>query len=551
MPKEGKMSSEHSEVPRSSAQTSSHPADPFIGKTLGNCRIIKKISEGGSAFIYQAHNTHFNLERVVKILKPTLVYEQEFFTNFKQEAQLTARLDHPNILRVFDTGEYQGRFFIEEEYLAGLTLREYLFHKPKLPELEILSIALQIVKALRYAHQVKISTPDGGIINGILHRDIKPENIMINDRKEVKLMDFGAAKPLNLTSDTKQGMIVGTFHYMSPEQLAGKDVDIRSDFFALGIVMYELFAGRKPFEAENITELIEQIKQSKFTSLQKLRRSILPLTEELIDKLLSKKVQHRPSSAKEIEEDIQRCIHVYSTWGTGRKIKVPFSLRKAFPAFALLISLAALLLSGIAFWRSVSPAHLQSALQQESSSASLLEKGTAFEARKLWRDAVNIYETVPNVDQGGRANEYLEARIRLARISFKYFNQFTKARAILENLKLEFSDPAIDAYLGQIYYRLALYKEAMKRFELALGSKKGSVIPQTDEFKSEALYYQASAIDRQYTYVESDPALLLEALKAWNYFIEFSDCGKKTDTQFCKAALERKAALAKVEQKAK
>ncbi|MFC1585431.1 protein kinase [Fibrobacterota bacterium] len=520
-------------------------ADPFIGTTIGNCVIREKIAEGGSAFIYRASNIHFNLDRVIKILKPSLVYEREFHQNFKQEAQFTARLDHPNVLRVFDTGEFKGHFFIEMEYIDGKTLRQYLFERPKLPEPEVLSIALQVVRALRYAHEIQLSVPGADVIRGILHRDIKPENIMITAKKEVKLMDFGAAKPLNITSDTKQGMIVGTFHYMSPEQLSGRELDVRSDFFSLGILMYELFAGQKPFSANNLTELIERIKAGRFVPLQKQRPSVSPLTEELIDKLLSRKIQYRPSSAREIEEDLQRCILAYNSWGSGKKVKVPFSLRKMYPSLALIISFSALILSGVSFWRSTRPEVRQGFFQDDGKSVPVLEKARKLENDKMWREAVTLYETVPSVDKGGHANEYLEAQIRLAYITFKHLNQFTKSRSVLEKVRIQFSDPAIDAYLGQIYYKLALYNEAINRFEVALSAKKGSVIPQTRKFKRELLYYHASSLDKQYSFVDKDPALLIEAVKAWNYYMDFSECGRGAKDKNCAMAKKRSSVLKK------
>jgi serine/threonine protein kinase len=520
--------------------------DPFVGATIGNCQIIEKINEGGTAFIYKAHNIPFDLDRVIKVLKPSLKDEEDFFVRFRQEAQLTARLDHPNILRVFDTGEVNGYFYMEMEYITGQTLRDYMIANPKISERDILSIALQVSRALDYAHNVEISGPAGEVIHGILHRDIKPENIMITPGKLVKLMDFGAAKPLNITSSTMQGMIVGTFHYMSPEQLAGGKLDIRSDFFSLGIVMYELFTNQKPFKAENLTGLIQKINECKYTRAKKIRPSISSLTEELIDKLLSKSPDHRPASEKEIIEDLQVCIQSFTSWGMGKKLRVPFSFKRNFGTIAFVISLAALVLSGLAFWRTftidtgaphfaVSPA------------VGLLDQGKTLERNGRWEDALGAFKLVPSLEKGGLANEYLEAQVRLAAIYLKHEKQFDKARKTLERLKAQYSDPAIDAYLGETYHMLGMFDDAKERLDAALASQAGSVIPSTPEFKREILFYQASTLDKKAALDGFSQADLIEAVKAWNYFNEFSSCTARSADEQCQFARKRLVELGKID----
>jgi serine/threonine protein kinase len=537
-------------VPGNTSSISVQPRntpDLFVGKTIGNCEILDKINEGGTALIYKAHNVRFKLDRVIKILKPALIDEGEFFVRFVQEAQLTARLNHPNILRVFDTGEVDGYFYIEMEYIAGQTLRSFLMQNTRPGEREILGIALQIVKALDYAHNIRIETPANEVITGILHRDIKPENIMITQDKTVKLMDFGAAKPLNITSNTMQGIIVGTFHYMSPEQIAGKQLDMRSDFFSLGIVLYEMLCGQKPFAAPNLTGLIDKIKSSRYERPRKLRPSVSPLTEELIDKLLSKNPSDRPRTAKEIEESLQICIRSFDAWGTGRRVRVPFSIKRFFPVLSLVMSVAALVLSALSFLR-VAPQNIAATAMMQSQPMSLLEKGREVERKGGWSEAVNMYELVPSVKDGGMANEYLEAQVRRAYICFRYLGQFTKARAVLEKLRMEYSDPAIDAYLGQIYFKLALYNEARDRLEAALNSKKGSVIPQTEQWRREMLFYYANSLDRQFTYVDdTSPALLVEAIKAWEYYLQNAACDEKVKDESCAIALARQKELRKIE----
>jgi len=529
--------------------------DPFIGKTVGNCEIIEKINEGGTAFIYRAHNIRFNLDRVIKILKPSLTAEEEFFQRFRQEAQLTARLDHPNILRVFDTGEVNGYFYIEMEQITGQTLRDYISSTPRINERDVLSIASQIAKALEYAHNARITAPTGEEITGILHRDIKPENIMITPGKVVKLMDFGAAKPLNITSQTMQGMIVGTFHYMSPEQLKGDKLDARSDFFSLGIVMYELCTGQKPFTGENLTALIEKITACKYTALREVRAAITPMTGELIDRLLSRNRDHRPPTAREIDETIQVCIQTLSSWSLGRKATVPFSIKRAYPSLSLIISCAALALSIVALCQAPQGTLVRSARGTFGAAGGLtgstvLDKAKDLESRLQFKEAATLFEMVPSPDRGGLANEYLEAQLRLAHILHTNLKELTRARSILEQLRLEYSDPSIDAYLGGIYFSQALYAEARDRFQAALASKKASAIPFDDEFKGQLLYNNARAIDLQYSYVDKNAALLIEAIKAWQYYIDFADCVKKPG-ESCQYASRRLSELQKRENQQK
>ncbi len=517
-----------------------HP-DPFIGKKIGNCEVHEKLNEGGSAYIYKAFNTSFKMFRVLKILKPSLTDEEDFYFYFLQEAQLTARLDHPNILRVFDTGMADGHLYIEMEYIEGMTLRDLISKHSKISERETLNIASQLVKALKYAHDAKIQSPSGKQINGILHRDIKPENIMVTPDGTVKLMDFGAAKPLDLTSSTTQKMIVGTFHYMSPEQIDGEPLDARSDFFSIGIVMYELFTGHKPFISDKLTGLISKIQACKYRPIKKSRPSITPMTEELINKLLAKKANHRPSTIKEIDETILIAIQTFNAWAGGKKVKVPFNFRNFYPTLALIISCIALLFSIMTFFKRPNKFRIEGKTKNEikESFFSMLEKGRDAEKKKLWKEAINFYELIPPVERGGVANEYLEAQIRGAYISFTHFNQFTKARAILEKLRFNYSDPAIDAYLGQIYFRQALYNEAKDRLQAAVKSKKGSVITKTNEFKSELLYYYANSLDRQFIYVDKNPDLLSEAVKAWEEFQIFKQCKHNSKDKKCSFAKKR------------
>ncbi len=529
--------------------------DPFPGRMVGNCKILEKINEGGSALIYRAHNLTFGLDRVIKILKPALAEDEDNFDRFKQEAQLTARLDHPNILRVFDTGEIGKQFFIEMEYVEGQSLRSYLVSHIRVREADILGLASQIAGALEYAHNVQIKTAEGDLIRGILHRDIKPENIMITGSGAVKLMDFGAAKPMSVNTRTMQGTVVGTPHYMSPEQINGDPLDARSDFFSLGVLLYEMCTGRRPFEADNLASLLWKIDACKFDRVRKLRSAISPLTEELIEKLLSKSPEYRPATAAEIQESLQVSLRAFRVWGSGGTARIPFSFKRAYPTIALVSSLIALGLSGYTFWRgwrfmngfSASP-------QLHSYFTSLLGKAMEAEMSKDYAAALATYELVPAPDKGGDRQVYLEAQLRSAAIFFRHKDQLTKARSILEQLRREYDDPAIDAYLGQLYFGQALYMEAKERLEAFLGSAKTTVLRNSSyfnphDFQKDALYAYANALDGQYTFIEQKPELLDAAMLAWDRFGRFSDCVGDPDDKRCRFMEKRVDELAKLRKK--
>ena len=529
--------------------------DPFVGQMVGNCKILEKINEGGSALIYRAHNLTFGLDRVIKILRPALAEDVDNFERFKQEAQLTARLDHPNILRVFDTGEIGKQFYIEMEFVEGQSLRSYLTSHVRVRETDILGLASQIAGALEYAHNVPIKTGGGDLIRGILHRDIKPENIMITGNGTVKLMDFGAAKAMSVNTRTMQGTVVGTPHYMSPEQINGDDLDARSDFFSLGVLLYELCTGRRPFEADNLVTLLWKIDECKFERVRKLRSAISPLTEELIEKLLSKNPDHRPATAAEIQESLQVSLRAFRIWGSGGTARIPFSIRRAFPTIALTASLIALTLSCYTFWRgwrfmngfSASP-------QLHSYFSSLLGKAMDAEMAKDYATALATYELVPPPDKGGDRQVYLEAQLRSASIYFKHKDQLTKARSILEQLRRDYDDPAIDAYLGQLYFGQALYMEAKERLEAFFGTTKTTVLRNSSyfnphDFQKDALFTYANAMDGQYTYIEQKPELLDAALTAWDRFGRFSDCAGDPDDKRCRLMEKRVDELAKSRKK--
>jgi Serine/threonine protein kinase len=213
----------------------------MIGTLLLNrYKVLEKIGEGGMGVVYKAKCTLLNRYVAIKILKTEFMDNNDFITRFKREANSIGSLSHPNIVNVYDFGSENNINFIVMEYIIGKTLKQLIKENVRLNTLNALDIALQITKALEYAHK-----------NNIIHRDIKPDNILITEDNLVKLTDFGIAKVTDSATITNSSKILGSAHYFSPEQAKGNFVDYRTDIYALGAVMYEMFTGQVPFNGEN------------------------------------------------------------------------------------------------------------------------------------------------------------------------------------------------------------------------------------------------------------------------------------------------------------
>ena len=239
----------------------------LIGKTISHYRIVEQVGQGGMGVVYKAEDTRLLREVAIKILPSYSKIEDQKQLRFLQEARAASAQNHPNICTIYDIGAENDIHFIVMEYVEGKSLRKILDERKRLPEEEVVSIGIQICKALSAAHS-----------KGIIHRDIKPDNIMITEDAQVKVMDFGLAKlKMNnddLTADlivqksdiysqtilkTSVSTFLGTAAYMSPEQIRKEEIDDRTDIFSLGIVLYELLTGSLPFEGKNYIEITESI----------------------------------------------------------------------------------------------------------------------------------------------------------------------------------------------------------------------------------------------------------------------------------------------------
>ena len=215
-------------------------------------KIIKTIGEGGMANVYLAYDTILEREVAVKILRGDLSDDEKFIRRFQREANSASSLRHPNVVEMYDVGEDDGKYFIVMEYVAGKTLKGLIKKRGPLNLSESIDIMLQLTSGIACAHQ-----------SYIIHRDIKPQNVMILEDGRVKITDFGIAMALNNHELTQTNSVMGSVHYLPPEQASGSGSTIKSDVYSLGILMYELLTGKVPFKGDNAVEIaIKHMKEA-------------------------------------------------------------------------------------------------------------------------------------------------------------------------------------------------------------------------------------------------------------------------------------------------
>lgn len=268
-----------------------------MGETILGSRyeIIRKIGDGGMAFVYEAKDRLLNRIVAVKVLRPEFVDDEEFLAKFKREAEAVANISHPNIVNVYDVGCDGKVNYIVMEYVDGQNLKEIIKSEGTLDEYTALDITKQIAKALGAAHK-----------KGVIHRDIKPHNILISkEGRNVKVADFGIAKAATNSTMTNIGSIIGSVHYFSPEQAKGKPVKNNADLYSLGIVLYEMLLGKVPFKGDSpISIALQHINEDiEFSSEEKTR--IPQSIRTLIKKLTEKSPEDRYQSSEEVIEDIE------------------------------------------------------------------------------------------------------------------------------------------------------------------------------------------------------------------------------------------------------
>lgn len=259
--------------------------------------IIKTIGEGGMANVYLADDNILERKVAIKVLRGDLSNDEKFIRRFKREALSVSNLSHPNIVEVYDVGEEDGNYYIVMEYIEGKTLKQLLQKRGALTLTEVIDIMTQLTDGLSHAHEAYI-----------IHRDIKPQNIMIEDNGLVKITDFGIAMALNSTQLTQTNSVMGSVHYLPPEQASGKGSTVKSDIYSLGILMYELLTGSVPYKGDTAVEIALKHMKEKMPSIRKQNPTIPQSVENIVLKATAKNPKNRYDSAREMYNDLQTAL---------------------------------------------------------------------------------------------------------------------------------------------------------------------------------------------------------------------------------------------------
>lgn len=267
---------------------------------IGNCRIVGEIGSGGMAVVYKAVQEQLGRVVALKVLKPTIASDSQFAKRFAREARFMASLQHENILHVYDFVHDADETYILMEYVDGVDLFDLLDRRPVMPADVAATIALQVARAIDYSH-----------FRGVVHRDIKPANIMVSRQGQVKLMDFGIAHDESLSEITDAGAGLGTPSYMSPEQILGDRLDFRSDMFSLGIVLYQMVTGTKPFLEEENRPVMQKIRLDKVASARRVNPTIPKELERIIARCMQKMPSNRYPTSQALIEALTDFLNVH------------------------------------------------------------------------------------------------------------------------------------------------------------------------------------------------------------------------------------------------
>ena len=315
------------------------------GVMVAHYRVDEKIGAGGMGEVFLAEDTKLKRQVALKFLPVHLCADDDAKARFIREARAAAGLNHPNIIHVYEVGEFNGRPYFAMEYVTGHSLHRFAHDDPQ-PVERIIELAIQLCEALAEAHG-----------KSVVHRDIKAANIIVDEKGRPRLLDFGLASIADDSNLTKTGSTIGTVAYMSPEQVQGKKIDQRSDLFSLGVVLYELLAGRTPFRQETQAATLQSIIQDEPQPLARYRSDVPDTLQQIVSKLLAKNPQFRYQTAEGVLPDLRSLSAGYSA-GISTPVKPP--RRSRMPASGAVIGILAVLAVAAFFfqpWKAKSTGH--------------------------------------------------------------------------------------------------------------------------------------------------------------------------------------------------
>ena len=260
--------------------------------------IIRSIGEGGMANVYLGYDTILDRNVAIKVLRGDLAGDEKFVRRFQREALSASSLAHPSIVEMYDVGVDDGLYFIVMEYVDGKTLKQLIKKRGNLTLSEAIDIMLQLTDGMSHAHD-----------SYIIHRDLKPQNIMIKDDGQIKITDFGIAMALNSTQLTQTNSVMGSVHYLPPEQASGKGSTIKSDIYSMGIIFYELLTGSLPFRGDNAVEIALKHMRDPLPSLREENSNIPQSIENIILKATAKNPKNRYEDARSMHDDLLTALN--------------------------------------------------------------------------------------------------------------------------------------------------------------------------------------------------------------------------------------------------
>jgi serine/threonine protein kinase/Flp pilus assembly protein TadD len=351
----------------------------------GRYQIIEELGKGGMGKVYKAHDTEIKEKIALKLIKPEISVDKKTIERFQNELKFARKIGHRNVCRMYDLNKEEGSYYITMEYVSGEDLRSFIRRVGQLPSGKAISIAKQVAEGLAEAHRL-----------GVIHRDLKPSNIMIDKDGNARIMDFGIARSMETKGITGAGVMIGTPEYMPPEQAEAKEVDQRSDIYALGVILYEMVTGRVPFEGDTALSIAMKHKGEKPKDPREFNTQISEDLSHVILRCLEKDKEKRYQSADEIRSELEGIEQDFPTTErvitkktslTSKEITVTFGIKKLFVPGLIF---AALVIAAVIIWRLLPKKEVVHLPSDKPSLAVLyFENNTGDENLDHWRKALS------------------------------------------------------------------------------------------------------------------------------------------------------------------